>query len=110
VRIAVTTWAVIASVLLLGCSTRRAEPPQGQPPPLRGSVTQSNAPSFNAPDREEFKARFCQLGTSCLTLDERPFELCLLDTKHCRDKVVEPLLVDDESVVSPPPEQSVEQR
>jgi hypothetical protein len=41
--------------------------------------------------------RTCQLGTSCLAMDPRPFEPCLLSTKHCSDKI-EPILV------GPPPE------
>ncbi len=99
----ITTLAAAASLLALGCTTRRVEsPPQG-------SVTLSNAPRFQPPPPGTgFKA--CQLGTSCLTLDERPFEICLLDTKHCRDKVVEPLLVDDKSVAPPSTEPILEQR
>jgi hypothetical protein len=39
-------------------------------------------------------ARACQLGTSCFTLDPRPFELCLVAAgKRCVDKATEPLLV-----------------
>ena len=80
-----------------------------EPPPPRGGVTLSNVPRFQQPPPGTgFTA--CQLGTSCLTLDQRPFEICLLDTKHCRDKVVEPLLVDDESVVPPSTEPILEQR
>ena len=37
-----------------------------------------------------------------MTLDQRPFELCLLDSKHCADKVVEPLLVVTTNSVTPP--------
>jgi hypothetical protein len=106
----ITTLAAATSLLVVGCTTRRVEPPRVEPPPPRGGVTLSNAPRFGQPPDQELKAQFCQLGTSCLTLDERPFELCLLDTKHCRDKVVEPLLVDDESEVSPSTEPSLEQR
>jgi len=105
----ITTLAAAASLLVLGCTTRRAEPPRVEPPPPRGGVTLSNVPRFQQPPPGTgFTA--CQLGTSCLTLDERPFEICLLDTKHCRDKVVEPLLVDDESVVPPSTEPILEQR
>jgi hypothetical protein len=89
-----------ASVLIVGCTTQRAEPPAEQPPLLRGTVTQSSPPRFQPPPQGSgFKA--CQLGTSCLTLDPRPFELCLLDSKHCADKVTEPLLVVDELPVIP---------
>jgi hypothetical protein len=37
-------------------------------------------------------ARICQLGTSCLAMDPRPFEPCLLTTRHCADKAT-PMLV-----------------
>ena len=105
----ITGLAAAASLLVLGCTTRRAEPPRVEPPPPRGGVTLSNVPRFQPPPLGTgFKA--CQLGTSCLTLDERSFEICLLDTKHCRDKVVEPLLVDDKSEVSPSTEPILEQR
>jgi hypothetical protein len=33
----------------------------------------------------------CKLGTSCLDLDPRPFEMCLVDAKHCVDKALEPI-------------------
>ena len=44
------------------------------------------------PSTPEPPARICQLGTSCLTMDPRPFEACLLTTKHCKGKAV-PMLV-----------------
>lgn len=28
----------------------------------------------------------CKLGTSCMTMDKRPFEPCLVSTKTCADK------------------------
>ncbi len=94
------TGLAAASVLILGCTTQRAEPPAGQSSLLRGAVTQSSPARFQQPpEGSGFKA--CQLGTSCLTLDPRPFELCLLDSKHCADKVTEPLLVVDEFPVTP---------
>jgi hypothetical protein len=88
------TGLAAASVLILGCTTQRPELPAKQPAVLRGAVTESSPPRFQQ-QPSGFTA--CQLGTSCLALDERPFEVCLLDAKHCREKVVEPLLVDDES-------------
>ena len=88
-----------ASVLILGCTTQ-PEPPAEQPSVLRGAVTQSGPARFQPPPQGSgFKA--CQLGTSCMTLDTRPFELCLLDSKHCADKATEPLLVVDELPVTP---------
>jgi hypothetical protein len=89
-----------ASVLILSCTTPRPEPPREPPPLLLGSVTQSSLPRFQQPPGiEGFKA--CQLGTTCLALDPRPFELCLVGTKRCAEKATEPLLVIDELVVTP---------
>jgi hypothetical protein len=90
--------AAAAAVLIPGCIAQRPEVPPGQPTVVRGAVTQSIPPRF-LPPSHGFKA--CQLGTSCLTLDPRPFELCLLDSTHCADKVTEPLLVVDELPVVP---------
>jgi hypothetical protein len=51
-------------------------------------------------------ARICQLGTSCLTMDPRPFEPCLLTTRHCPD-TAKPMLVGPPHGSSPaPPETS----
>lgn len=93
------TGLAAAAVLMLSCTTQRPESPR-EPPQLLGSVTQSIASRFLQPPRVEgFKA--CQLGTTCLTLDPRPFELCLVGTKRCAEKATEPLLVIDELVVTP---------
>ena len=35
----------------------------------------------------------CQLGTSCLALDPRPFELCLVGSNKCADKLEPPIQV-----------------
>lgn len=43
---------------------------------------------------EKARPKFCQLGTSCLALDPRPFEACLLSTRHC-EKTAELLQVRD---------------
>jgi hypothetical protein len=46
----------------------------------------------------------CKLGTSCLALDPRPFEPCLLSTKHCTEKGIEPMLVAPPKIVIVPPQ------
>ena len=35
----------------------------------------------------------CSLGSSCLTMDPRPFEACLLGTNRCSDKLGESMQV-----------------
>jgi hypothetical protein len=46
-------------------------------------------------------AQLCQLGTSCLAMDPRPFEPCLLSTRHCSEKAAESMKARDESVEPP---------
>jgi hypothetical protein len=62
--------------------------------PLEGTV----------PSTPEPPARICQLGTTCLTMDPRPFESCLLTTKHCKDKAAEPILVGPPVWIAPAPQ------
>jgi hypothetical protein len=52
------------------------------------------------PISPEPPARICQLGTSCLSMDPRPFEPCLLTTRHCADKA-KPMLVRPPDAPSP---------
>ena len=33
----------------------------------------------------EFRGQICQAGTSCLSMDDRPFQVCLLSSSHCGD-------------------------
>jgi hypothetical protein len=83
IRIAI---GVVALASMLGCSTpQTVEATQlpTTPPPILNL----------APGSELILPQVCKLGTSCLAMDPRPFEPCLLSTKHCSDKAVEPLLV-----------------
>ncbi len=76
----------MASICLLGCST---SPPA--PVPVVEPLT--FALPLEPPHQDPLAGRVCQLGTSCLELDPRPFEMCLLAThKHCGEKVTETLL------------------
>ena len=91
-----------ALAALLGCSMPQtvapvAAAPTPVPPPEF---------SFDLPLEEpglESLPTFCKLGTTCLAMDPRPFEPCLLSTKNCRDKATEPLLVDQPQWIVPPP-------
>jgi len=82
---------------LLGCSS----PPSAPPPVL---VAQTIPPPEFQRDLplEPPESHFCQLGKSCMTLDPRPFEACLVGTKRCIDKAAEPLLVSEPSSAQPP--------
>jgi hypothetical protein len=98
---------IAALASLLGCST-----------PDTAQTTQSATPlpplSNLAPGDELHERQFepqvlippqiCKLGTSCLAMDPRPFEPCLLSTKHCTDKAVEPLLVAPTPSIIPAPQ------
>ena len=74
----------IPAVFLVACST----------PHPAGDVTQAVPPPeisidlpLEPPPRGD--GAVCKLGDSCLALDPRPFEACLVDTKRCVDKGVE---------------------
>jgi hypothetical protein len=56
------------------------------------------------PVPETLKGQICQLGTSCLTMDPRPFEPCLLSTKRCNEKAAEPMLVGPPEWIIPAPQ------
>jgi hypothetical protein len=98
---------IIGSVFLLGCSTSAVPPMIAEPvshivPPHvmpHGHFTPDG--KFVPRDSEPFVGRVCQLGTSCLALDPRPFEMCLLAShKRCGEKITESLLA-----VNPEPAQ-----
>jgi hypothetical protein len=78
---------------MLSCATRGDSAPDSAgsspvPPP------EISIPLPLEPPEPAF-AQLCQLGTSCLELDPRPFEPCLLSTRHCSDKAVEPMQARD---------------
>ena len=93
--------AVLA--VLLGCST-----PQPAAPVLAAAPALPPPPEitlYSLPPIEPWPEplpRFCKLGTSCLAMDPRPFEPCLLSTKDCRDKASEPILVGQPQWIVPP--------
>jgi hypothetical protein len=92
------TIVIAAMASLLGCST-----------PGTAQTTQPATPlpplSDLAPGNELIPPQICKLGTSCLAMDPRPFEPCLLSTKHCSDKAVEPLLVAPTPSIIPAPQE-----
>jgi len=89
----------LALISLLGCSTsqRVQTPPPEISRPLRLDSVPIAPPVVIA-------GRICKLGTSCLAMDPRPFEPCLLSTKHCSDKATEPLLVAPAPSIIPAPQ------
>ena len=101
-KVSIPFFGAAALAALLGCSTPQpvepvAADPTSVPPPEI---------SFDLPLEEpvpESPPTFCKLGTTCLAMDPRPFEACLLSTKDCRDKAAEPLLVGEPERIAPPP-------
>jgi hypothetical protein len=79
-----------AVMAVLGCST---PPPHSQP--SHAAVPTPDV-QFDLPpeQREMFAGRVCKLGTSCMDLDPRPFEACLVGAKHCVDKALETVEVE----------------
>ena len=100
-RIRATLLTSMALLTFAGCSTPPAQVVEvlpvevdlAAPRQLPGHVTPEGEHLPRRP--EDVVGRVCQLGTSCLTMDSRPFEVCLLGARHCSDKVREPLLVDN---------------
>jgi hypothetical protein len=89
-KASVTGMLAAGVVYLLGCSTP-ARPPTVRDAPPR-VVMPLDVPPLDQP-QDPVLGRICQLGTSCLELDPRPFEMCLLATnKHCGEKITESLL------------------
>jgi hypothetical protein len=106
-RIAIA-FAALAS--LLGCSTphtaQTTQPQPTTPPPSLSDL----APRYKFHEGQLvpqvlIPPQICKLGTSCLAMDPRPFEPCLLSTKHCSDKAVEPLLVAPAPSIIPAPQE-----
>ena len=65
----------------LGCSQRPSAPPDQQ---QRSADEQRLANLLpDKSEREHPGAQVCLLGTNCLALDSRPFELCLIAAKRC---------------------------
>lgn len=86
---------------MLGCSTSQpvasmVDVPVAVPPPEFSYDLPLEPPSTEP----GFKA--CKLGTSCMAMDPRPFEPCLLSTKECTEKATEPLLVGEPGLLEPP--------
>jgi hypothetical protein len=89
---------------LLGCST-----PQALAPPIVFELPPIPSPDYEirdgqlVPKSQQLTGRICKLGTSCLAMDPRPFEPCLLSTKSCSDKAAEPMLVAPPKSIAPAP-------
>jgi hypothetical protein len=98
-KASVTCIGAAAMALLLGCSTQKPEIPEpGTPPPPEIS--------FDLPLEQpglDGLPRLCTLGESCLAMDPRPFEPCLLSTKECSDKAAEPMQVEQPQQPPVPP-------
>jgi hypothetical protein len=91
---------VAALCAILGCSTSQPVTPVAEVfnvPPPEVSI---DLP-LESPDQQPVP-RLCKLGSSCLAMDPRPFEPCLLSTGKCRDKMPDPLLVVDPEWIVPP--------
>ena len=105
--------AATLAITMLGCSSARVESPA--PATAVASDRQPLAATFRAPAHpqqslpplrwQDFKS--CKLGQSCMAMDERPFELCWVASKHCTDKIKEPILVDRPNDIAPPPKSSI---
>lgn len=97
----------LAFVPMLGCSTPPPPPAAMTPAMTPVALVDPPPPMIAKPlppePRLAMGGRVCKLGTSCLEMDERPFEVCLVGgTKHCVDKGVELLPAQGHEPESPP--------
>lgn len=83
----ISTALIAALFCLQGCSTPSSEQLARIPPPEISRELPLEVPAPGHPDMP--LARVCKLGASCMELDPRPFEACLVGTKHCVDKAAE---------------------
>jgi len=84
---------------LLGCSTAPPPAEVATPVALPPPEIQKDLPL----EPRLAMGRICKLGTSCLELDSRPFEVCLVGgAKPCVDKGVE--IIPAEGRQTPAPE------
>lgn len=108
-----TTTSIAALVTLaglLGCSTPQSSSPHQtalsvheiEPAQLAEHLAQAPLirPQLEPPSDDDlpevFKGKPCQLGQSCLAMDPRPFEICLLGSnKRCGDKMAEVMQVEN---------------
>ena len=90
-----------ALTVMLGCSTSKPVPEieavSSDLLPPAGIESGYYAQLIPPQPLTESPGRVCLLGTTCLSMDQRPFEPCLLSTRHCRDKAAEAMQV------APPP-------
>jgi len=86
------TRVLLSLLCLSGCAQAPPSTPLKtlvvQQAPLSNYFRHEPAPSNQPP------ATPCLLGTSCMTLDSRPFEVCQVGSKSCGDKPAEFLFVD----------------
>jgi hypothetical protein len=101
----VSLLATLTTFLLAGCSTPPVPVIESVPPPDVSRLLPLEPYAYHTPNEPAPPdpampiGKICQLGTSCLALDSRPFEVCLLGTqKRCSEKVREPLLVENPEV------------
>jgi hypothetical protein len=80
---------VAAALLLPGCSTSQPPAISANPLPPPPEISRDLPLEPRAP----LPGSVCKLGVSCLELDPRPFEACLVGTKRCVDKAIEPVEV-----------------
>ena len=92
----------ILAIGLLACSTQALP----EPPTIVRAIQSTPATKPDDPAPGDGKglppAKICQLGTDCLTMDSRPFELCQVSARSCGDKLAEVLQVDRPKIVVKP--------
>ena len=102
-RILIASLTAASLAGLLGCSTPQAIEPIVYELPLLPSPDYEMRDGQLVPKNPPLAGQICKLGTSCLAMDPRPFEPCLLSTKSCSDKAAETILVAPPKSIAPTP-------
>ncbi len=98
-KVSLTGPLAAGAAWLSGCSTSNL-PPQVAAPAESFDIPLEVRPDHDS--QKPFLGKVCQLGTSCLELDPRPFEMCLLAAnKHCGEKITESLLAGNPEPAEP---------
>jgi hypothetical protein len=101
--------ALFACVTLAGLSGCTASPESGQLGPIPATIPQPEI-SIELPLETELQPKYppaqaCLLSSakSCMELDSRPFEACLVTGKNCEREGARPMLVAPSVVIDRPP-------
>lgn len=97
-----TLFACAVTAILLGCTTQLPGTTAATIPPANPFRTLTLKASAERPDLEAAQVCLVSTSRSCMELDSRPFEPCLVASKTCSQKDGEIMRVSPPALVDPP--------